>query len=62
MDEDFCQDDSEANSFEAGRRIIHPTFGQGVVKRLIGKDKLLVDFRGTGVKKISLRFCQLKGI
>lgn len=43
-----------------GTRVEHPTFGQGIVRRFLGGDKLMVEFPGRGVKKISLRFTPLK--
>ncbi len=44
----------------AGRRIEHPVFGVGVVRQAIGDDKLVVEFQGQGVKKISRRFGQIR--
>lgn len=43
-----------------GSRVMHPLFGEGVVRQSYGRDKLLVEFPGRGVKKISLKFTQLK--
>jgi DNA helicase II / ATP-dependent DNA helicase PcrA len=43
-----------------GSHVIHPTFGEGVVRELLGGDKLMVEFPGRGVKKISTKFAQLK--
>ncbi len=43
-----------------GSRVVHPTFGEGVVRELLGGDKLMVEFPGRGVKKISMKFTQLK--
>jgi DNA helicase-2/ATP-dependent DNA helicase PcrA len=43
-----------------GARVEHPTFGLGVVRRFLGGDKLMVEFPGRGLKKISLRFTPLK--
>lgn len=58
-DDDYSQaDDSEG--VRRGTRVIHPTFGAGVVRQLLDKDKLMVEFPGRGVKKISRRFSQLK--
>lgn len=58
-DDDFSQtDDSEG--VRRGTRVLHPTFGTGVVRQLLGADKIMVEFPGRGVKKISRRFSQLK--
>jgi len=43
-----------------GTRVVHPLFGEGVVRQTMGQDKLLVEFPGRGVKKISVKFTQLK--
>ena len=43
-----------------GSRVVHPLFGEGVVRRSLGQDKLIVEFAGRGLKKISLKFTQLK--
>ncbi len=56
-DPDFSDD---PESLRAGSRVIHPTFGEGVVRQHLGGDKIMVEFRGQGMKKISLRFTQLK--
>ncbi len=50
----------EAEVPSPGARVEHPTFGQGIVRRFLGGDKLMVEFPGRGVKKISLRFTPLK--
>lgn len=75
LDEDYSQinhdddepawsedSDREMDGFRAGSRIVHPIFGEGVVRSLLGRDKVMVEFPGRGVKKISLRFTQLKNI
>lgn len=46
--------------YRQGARVLHPLFGEGVVRRSIGRDKLIVEFAGRGMKKISLKFTQLK--
>jgi DNA helicase-2/ATP-dependent DNA helicase PcrA len=60
--EDFAQPDpdDESGSPRLGSRVEHPLFGEGVVRRSIGQDKLIVEFAGRGLKKISLKFTQLK--
>jgi len=63
MDSDFSQDsygDLESEGPQRGSSIEHPVFGKGVVKQKIGNDKIMVDFPGFGLKKISLKFTQLK--
>jgi DNA helicase II / ATP-dependent DNA helicase PcrA len=72
LEEDYSQlndasgfgdtDDVGGDEFKAGSRIIHPVFGEGVVRQLLGADKLMVEFPGRGLKKISLKFSQVKGI
>jgi DNA helicase-2/ATP-dependent DNA helicase PcrA len=47
-------------SYRLGARVMHPLFGEGVVRRSIGQDKLIIEFAGRGLKKISLKFTQLK--
>ena len=68
-DEDFSQvyqDDSESQTLEedvgpsTGSRVMHPTFGEGIIRRKLADDKVIVEFSGRGLKKISLRFGQLK--
>ncbi|MEZ4751018.1 MAG: hypothetical protein R3B54_10470 [Bdellovibrionota bacterium] len=61
-DEVVDADFEEADEFRAGHRVVHPIFGEGVVRKTVGKDKLLVEFRGQGMKKISRKFSQLKHI
>ncbi len=61
--DDFSQTDpSEEGSASPrlGARVMHPLFGEGVVRRSLGQDKLIVEFAGRGLKKISLKFTQLK--
>src|SRR5690606_879111 len=54
-----AEDESESE-FRQGARVLHPLLGEGVIRRSIGRDKLIVEFAGRGMKKISLRFTQLK--
>lgn len=54
--------EDDIHEMRAGKRVVHPIFGEGVVKQLVGKDKLLVEFRRSGLKKISLKFAQLKDL
>lgn len=49
--------DSEVS---VGSQVVHPVFGEGVVRQTLGADKLMVEFKGRGLKKISLRFTQVK--
>jgi len=55
-------DDSfgDSDTPKTGSRVTHPIFGQGIVRQLLGADKVMVEFPGRGVKKISLKFTQLK--
>ncbi len=53
------EEDAE-KQFRQGAKVHHPLFGEGVVRRSIGSDKLIVEFAGRGLKKISLKFSQLK--
>lgn len=50
----------EADGFRVGAKVIHPAFGEGIVRETVGDDKLIVEFRGQGRKKISLKYTQLK--
>lgn len=50
----------EESVVSVGSRVQHPTFGEGIVRQNLGDDKLIVEFRGRGLKKISLKFTQLK--
>jgi DNA helicase-2/ATP-dependent DNA helicase PcrA len=50
----------EESAVSVGSRVQHPTFGEGIVRQNLGGDKLIVEFRGRGLKKISLKFTQLK--
>lgn len=51
--------DPEEGEFHAGMRVIHPLFGEGIIRKQVGRDKLLVEFSGRGIKKLSTRFSQL---
>ena len=51
---------TEESGVSVGARVQHPTFGEGIVRENLGDDKLIVEFRGRGLKKISLKFTQLK--
>ncbi len=57
---EYPEDVDEDEGFRQGARVMHPLFGEGVVRRSIGPDKLIVEFAGRGMKKISLKFTQLK--
>ena len=50
----------EDAGFRQGARVMHPLFGEGIVRRSLGRDKLIIEFAGRGLKKISLKFTQLK--
>jgi len=52
----------DADGLQVGNRVLHPAFGEGVVRQLLGADKLMVEFPGRGLKKISLKFTQLKSM
>ncbi len=43
-----------------GSKVLHPTFGEGIVRELLGGDKVTVEFPGRGLKKLSAKFVQLK--
>ncbi len=60
--ETFEDDGISGSSPRVGARVEHPTFGMGVVRQTIGNDKLIVEFAGRGLKKISLKFSQLKSL
>lgn len=51
--------DEDSDVPRAGTKVVHPVFGEGVVRKHLGGDKLMVEFAGRGVKKISLKFTQL---
>ncbi len=63
-DEDNCADDfqHDLQELKKGSRVMHPTFGEGIIREKAGADKLLVEFTGRGIKKISLKFTQLKAL
>jgi len=53
-------DDSE--EWRVGSKVSHPAFGEGVVREHVGEDKIVVEFRGRGMKKISLKYGILKHV
>jgi len=53
-------DVSDEPGVSIGSRVQHPTFGEGIIRQNLGDDKVIVEFRGRGLKKISLKFTQLK--
>lgn len=55
-------DESSGSGYRVGSKVEHPTFGIGVIRQTVGKDKLIVEFRGRGLKKISTKFSQLKNL
>lgn len=55
-------EDSHGNGYRVGSRVEHPTFGVGVIRQTVGNDKLIVEFRGRGLKKISTKFSHLKNL
>jgi len=61
---EFAQEsyDDEDSGFRLGAQVTHPIFGNGVVKKKLDGDKLIVEFKGRGPKKLSARFVQLRGI
>jgi DNA helicase II / ATP-dependent DNA helicase PcrA len=61
--DEFAQesyDDEPSEGLKLGARVTHPIFGSGVVKRKLDGDKIIVDFKGRGPKKISQKFVQLR--
>lgn len=54
------ESDEEGGQFRLGAKVMHPLFGEGVIRRSVGRDKLIIEFAGRGLKKISLKFTQLK--
>jgi DNA helicase II / ATP-dependent DNA helicase PcrA len=50
----------EEEGMRVGTRVLHPTLGEGIVRQLVTAEKIMVEFKGYGVKKISLKFTQLK--
>lgn len=54
--------DGDEGEFRRGSRVMHPAFGEGIVRQCLGGDKLMVEFPGQGLKKISLKFSLLKGV
>lgn len=45
-----------------GNWISHPMFGEGVIQKRVGRDKLVVLFQSLGIKKISLKFSQVEPV
>lgn len=63
IDEGFGSSvEDAANEFRAGSKVEHPIFGLGIVRRVLGDDKVVVEFGGGNLKKISRKFTQLRGI
>jgi DNA helicase-2/ATP-dependent DNA helicase PcrA len=60
--EDYTQITGITTPFPKGSRVHHPVFGEGVVRNTVGADKLIVEFKGRGLKKISLKFSQLQAL
>lgn len=60
--QDAFSEDGDAHGYRVGSKVEHPTFGVGVIRQTVGKDKLIVEFRGRGLKKISTKFSQLKNL
>ncbi len=59
-DDNGLRDESfdEGISLRKGERVTHPIFGEGVVQGHIGKDKIIVNFVGRGLKKLAASFVQ----
>jgi len=57
-----CYGDDDADGFRKGSKVVHPIFGEGIIRQMLGGDKIMVEFPGKGTKKISTRFAQLKGM
>lgn len=63
MDHDFAQDsydNLESGGPRAGSPVVHPVFGEGIIRQTLGNDKVMVEFPNHGMKKIALKFIQLK--
>src|SRR5271157_1055946 len=58
-------DDAAPDGLGVGARVIHPTFGQGILRRREGRGdaaKAWVDFGRAGVKLLVLKFAKLRPI
>ncbi|MCB0327359.1 MAG: UvrD-helicase domain-containing protein [Bdellovibrionales bacterium] len=56
-------DDPDHAAYKPGTKVVHPNFGQGVVKRCEGNPdnlKLTIAFTRFGQKKILLNYCELE--
>ncbi len=54
---------SSPGRYKAGMKVVHPTFGSGTVRKSEGSgdsEKLLVQFRQGGIKKLVARFARLE--
>jgi DNA helicase-2/ATP-dependent DNA helicase PcrA len=60
--QDSYSDVGDEGEMRIGAKVLHPTLGEGVIRQKLGDDKIMVEFRGRGVKKISLKFAQLKPV
>ncbi|MBI4406214.1 MAG: UvrD-helicase domain-containing protein [Deltaproteobacteria bacterium] len=49
----------DGENLRIGTHVRHPLFGEGVVRNTQG-DKLIVEFKGRGMRKLSLKFAQLQ--
>ena len=59
LDAEFSQesyDDFQSDGPRRGSPFEHPTFGKGIVRQWLGGDKVMVEFPGHGLKKMSLRY------
>ena len=58
-------DEYEGDGFRIGQRVIHPIFGEGIIKKTegqAGQQKLFVQFRGGGLKHLSAAHANLTAI
>ncbi|MBI3293643.1 MAG: UvrD-helicase domain-containing protein [Deltaproteobacteria bacterium] len=62
FDPGFEQGPSDDEDLRAGSKVEHPIFGLGIVRQVLGDDKIVVEFRGRGTKKISRKFTQLREV
>ena len=55
-------DQRETSGISRGDRVSHPAFGQGVVSRFMGEDKVEVLFRDAGRKLLHLEYTTLEKV
>ncbi len=60
---DYELAETPTHPYRPGVKVLHPTFGQGIIKRAEGEDddlKLTVTFKGHGTRKILVRYCKME--